>query len=117
MGLAKLHCGATPPSVMVLFLRRSIYFDELEPLSLQEIRRDFQAEAERKEFEAELKRKEKEKAMSREQQEYGKYTTTIISFVCLPHVLRLLHFRHRIKALLMPSTNDYLYYLKFDLTN
>ena len=48
---------------------------------MQEIRRDFQAEAERKEFEAELKRKEKEKAMSREQQEYGK--KNIISFVCL----------------------------------
>ena len=38
----------------------------------QEIRRDFQAEAERMEFEAELKKKEREKSMSREQQEYGK---------------------------------------------
>ena len=48
---------------------------------MQEIRRDFQAEAERKELEAELKRKEKEKAMSREQQEYGK--TKNVSIVCL----------------------------------
>ena len=33
------------------------------------------------------------------------------------HVLRPLHFRHRIKALLRPSTNANLCYLKFDLTN
>ena len=36
---------------------------------------------------------------------------------CWTHVLRLLHFRHRIKALLRPSTNAHLCYLKFDLTN
>ena len=35
----------------------------------------------------------------------------------IPHVLRPLHFRHRIKALLRPSTNANLCYLRFDLTN
>ena len=33
------------------------------------------------------------------------------------HVLKPLHFSHRIKALLRPSTNANLCYLKFDLTN
>ena len=35
----------------------------------------------------------------------------------LTHVLRPLHFRHRIKALLRHSTNPNLCYLKFDLIN
>ena len=37
--------------------------------------------------------------------------------ISYPHVLRPLHFRHRIKALLRPSTNANLCYLRFDLTN
>ena len=36
---------------------------------------------------------------------------------CKPHVLKPLHFSHRIKVLLRPSTNANLCYLKFDLTN
>ena len=35
----------------------------------------------------------------------------------MTHVLRRLHFKHRIKGLLRPSTNANLCYLKFDLTN
>jgi len=46
-------------------------FEEDRKKLKQEIRRDFQAEAERREFEAELKRREKEKAMGVEQQEFG----------------------------------------------
>ena len=41
-------------------------------------------------------------------------------YICIlniPHVLRPLHFRHRIKALLRLSTNANLCSLKFDLTN
>ena len=46
-----------------------------------------------------------------------KSETTILSkFNGWPHVLRPLHFRHRIKALLRPSTNANLCYLKIDLT-
>ena len=41
----------------------------------------------------------------------------LVRLFLLTHVLRPLHFKHRIKGLLRPSTNANLCFLKFELTN
>ena len=41
----------------------------------------------------------------------------LVRLFLLTHVLRPLHFKHRIKGILRPSTNANLCYLKFNITN